>query len=152
MIGDLLTILAGVLVLIGAAFTAIAGIGILRLPDLFTRMHAASKAGSVGVGLILMALALVANETAEALRAIAAILFFLLTTPISAHLLAKAAYAAGYPLWKGSVLDEMPDDARIRRPVASGKRDRGTQEPAARPDATKAGLAKSVPSPEPRLP
>ncbi|GGD27146.1 monovalent cation/H(+) antiporter subunit G [Aureimonas glaciei] len=154
MIGDLLTILAGVLVLAGAAFAAIAGVGILRLPDLFTRMHAASKAGSVGVGLMLLALALVANETAEALRAIAAILFFLLTTPISAHLLAKAAYAAGYPLWKGSVLDEMPLGARLRRPGSADDRDRGDQETLAisRPEATKQGLAKSASSSEPRLP
>ena len=139
MIRDLVMIIAGVLVLAGAGFTAIAAIGILRLPDLFTRMHAASKAGSVGVGLMLLALALVAAQTAEALRAVAAILFFLLTTPISAHLLAKAAYAAGYPLWKGSVLDEMPPEARIRRPVSDNIVDVEDHESGAtsRPVATK---------------
>ncbi|BDA85985.1 hypothetical protein Sa4125_35270 [Aureimonas sp. SA4125] len=149
MIGDIVTILAGVLVIVGAGFTAIAAIGILRLPDLFTRMHAASKAGSVGVGLMLLALALVADQTAEALRAVAAILFFILTTPISAHLLAKAAYAAGYPLWKGSVLDEMPPEARLRNAVDQDADARGTSQ---RPVATKAGLAKSAESLRPRLP
>ena len=109
MIHSLLTILAGLLILGGSAFAAIAAFGILRLPDIYTRMHAASKAGSVGSGMALLALALVSDTGAEALRALAAIAFFLLTAPLSAHLLAKAAYAVGYKLWPGSVLDEMPE-------------------------------------------
>ena len=108
MIAATLSILAGLLILAGSAFAAIAAFGILRLPDLYTRMHAASKAGSVGSGMMLLALALVSHSGPEALRAIAAIAFFLLTAPLSAHLLAKAAYAVGYNLWPGSVLDEMP--------------------------------------------
>ncbi|MAU94460.1 MAG: Na+/H+ antiporter subunit G [Fulvimarina sp.] len=111
MIDTVLTILAGLLVVAGSAFAAVAALGILRLPDIYTRMHAASKAGSVGSGMMLLALALVANSGPEALRAIAAIAFFLLTAPLSAHLLAKAAYAVGYKLWPGSVLDEMPQIA-----------------------------------------
>ncbi len=54
-----------------------------------------------------MALAIVSVQTAEVLRAIAAIVFFFLTAPIAAHLLGKAAYSAGYRMWSGSVLDEM---------------------------------------------
>ncbi|MBP0617249.1 monovalent cation/H(+) antiporter subunit G [Jiella mangrovi] len=109
MIGAILTIFAGLLILGGSAFAAIAAFGILRLPDLYTRMHAASKAGSVGSGMALLALALVSDSSPEALRAIAAIAFFLLTAPLSAHLLAKAAYTVGYRMWPGSVLDEMPE-------------------------------------------
>ncbi|MCE7028903.1 monovalent cation/H(+) antiporter subunit G [Jiella avicenniae] len=108
MIAATLSILAGLLIVAGSAFAAVAAFGILRLPDLYTRMHAASKAGSVGSGMMLLALALVSHSGPEALRAIAAIAFFLLTAPLSAHLLAKASYAVGYRLWPGSVLDEMP--------------------------------------------
>lgn len=108
MIEATLSIFAGLLILVGSAFAAIAALGLLRLPDIYTRMHAASKAGAVGSGMALLALALVSQSGAEALRAIAAIAFFLLTAPLSAHLLAKAAYAVGYNLWPGSVLDEMP--------------------------------------------
>lgn len=115
MIADIATILAGLLLLAGSAFTAIAAFGILRLPDLYTRMHAASKAGSVGAGLALLALAIVAATPAESLRAVAAVFFFLLTTPISAHLLAKAAHAVGYPLGKESVRDDMADRVKPRR-------------------------------------
>ncbi|TWG99287.1 multicomponent Na+:H+ antiporter subunit G [Mesorhizobium sp. J18] len=99
--------LAGALIIIGALFTLIASIGLLRLPDLYTRMHAASKAGTVGSGLMLVALAVYSDDLAITTRAIAGIVFFLLTAPISAHLLAKAAYAAGYRMWDKSVCDEM---------------------------------------------
>ncbi|ALN72674.1 MULTISPECIES: monovalent cation/H(+) antiporter subunit G [unclassified Aureimonas] len=103
-------ILAGIFVVMGALFALVASIGILRLPDFYTRIHAASKAGTVGSVLALVALAIVSVQTAEVLRAIAAIVFFFLTAPISAHLLGKAAYSAGYRMWSGSVLDEMDED------------------------------------------
>lgn len=102
-------LITGVLMIIGASFTLAAAIGLLRLPDLYTRMHAASKAGTLGSGVMLIALAIFANDQAIVTRAIAAVVFFLLTAPISAHLLAKAAYAAGYRLWDNSLHDEMAD-------------------------------------------
>ncbi len=108
-------ILAGLFVVMGAGFALVAAIGILRLPDFYTRIHAASKAGTVGSVLALVALAIVSVETAEILRAIAAIVFFFLTAPISAHLLGKAAYSAGYHMWEGSVLDEMPNGPSLPR-------------------------------------
>lgn len=103
----IINLLVGSLLLIGSAFALVAAIGLLRLPDLYTRMHAASKAGTLGSGLVLVALAIFTDDTAIATRAIAAIVFFLLTAPLSAHLLAKAAYAAGYRLWDQSVHDDM---------------------------------------------
>ena len=108
MIGDVATIIASLLIIAGSAFAAVAALGLLRLPDLYTRMHAASKAGSVGSAMMLIALAFMSTDLAEILRAIAAVAFFLLTAPIGAHLLAKAAYSVGYGLWPQSVLDEMP--------------------------------------------
>lgn len=99
--------LAGILLIIGAFFTFAAAVGLLRLPDVYSRMHAASKAGTMGSGLMLIALALNADDFGTATRAIAGVVFFLLTAPISAHLLAMASYKVGYKLWKGSVVDEM---------------------------------------------
>ncbi|PWK75766.1 monovalent cation/H(+) antiporter subunit G [Aminobacter sp. AP02] len=98
---------AGTLVVIGALFALTASIGLLRLPDIYTRMHAASKAGTVGSCLMLIGLAVHIGESATALRALAGVLFLLLTAPISAHLLAKAAYSAGYRMWGGSVSDDL---------------------------------------------
>lgn len=96
MIYELVSYLAGVMVLVGATFSFLAVVGLLRLPDLYTRMHAASKAGTVGSGLCLIAVALVSLDGAVALRAVVALTFLMLTAPVSAHLLARAAYIAGF--------------------------------------------------------
>jgi multicomponent Na+:H+ antiporter subunit G len=99
--------LGAVLMVVGALFGAIAGLGVLRLPDLFTRMHSASKAGAVGAGLVLLAIAIVGFDASIALRAVLGILFLLLTTPLSAHLLARAAYHAGIRPLTNASLNEM---------------------------------------------
>lgn len=116
-------IVAGLLVVVGAFFALAAAIGILRLPDLYTRMHAASKAGTLGSGLLLLALALDADDLGIATRAFAGVLFLLLTAPISAHLLARAAYLAGLRPWSGTHMDDMaelyPD---LENPVDEGSK------------------------------
>ncbi len=106
----LLTILTAVLILGGAAFSLVASLGLVRLPDLFTRMHAASKAGTVGSGLLLLAAGLHAGDLAIFFRALAGFLFFILTAPISAHLLARAAHQVGYCLHSSTVIDELRRD------------------------------------------
>ena len=88
--------LIGGLCLIGAFFVLVAAIGVLRLNDLYMRMHAASKAGTLGSGVLLIALAFYSEDAAVVLRALAGVVFFLLTAPISAHLLARASYIVGY--------------------------------------------------------
>ncbi|MBN9671139.1 monovalent cation/H(+) antiporter subunit G [Roseibium aggregatum] len=89
-------IVTGVMLIVGAMFALVASLGLIRLKDVYMRMHAASKAGTLGSGVMLLALAVHASDLAVVTRALAGVVFFLLTAPISAHLLAKAAYAAGY--------------------------------------------------------
>ena len=88
-------ILVGIVIVVGSMFSLIASIGLLRLQDLYLRMHAASKAGTLGSGLMLFALAIYAAELSVLTRALAGVTFFLLTAPVSAHLLARAAYLRG---------------------------------------------------------
>ncbi|MEO0544389.1 MAG: monovalent cation/H(+) antiporter subunit G [Pseudomonadota bacterium] len=107
MLENIALIVSGTLVLVGSFFGLAAAIGLWRFPDIYTRMHSASKAGTLGSGLLLIAIAVHDGETSTVLRASAGVLFFLLTAPISAHLLAKAAYTVGYKLDKRSVRDEM---------------------------------------------
>ena len=107
MIAELLRYFAGVLLLIGSAFSFLAALGILRLPDLYTRMHAAAKAGTMGSGVMLIAIALVAFDGAVALRAIVGVVFLVLTGPVSAHLLARAAYLAGYEPTSLTVVNDL---------------------------------------------
>jgi len=96
MIVEILQYLAGGIMIIGAIFSLLAAVGILRLPDLYTRMHAVSKAGTMGAGLMFIAIAVVSFEGAVILRAIAGFVFLFLTMPVSAHLLARAALSVGY--------------------------------------------------------
>jgi multicomponent Na+:H+ antiporter subunit G len=103
----MIEIIAGLLLIVGSFFALIASIGIIRLPDVYSRMHSASKAGTVGSGLMMIALAITAESSGTSIRAIAGVFFFILTAPIAAHLLARAAYKVGYPLWEHSVADEM---------------------------------------------
>jgi multicomponent Na+:H+ antiporter subunit G len=91
---DALRIIAALAVVIGAGFGFLAALGLVRFPDIYTRIHAASKAGVVGAGFIFLGLALMSLDLAVILRSIIAILFLLMTTPVSAHLLARSAYVA----------------------------------------------------------
>ncbi|MBB4007254.1 monovalent cation/H(+) antiporter subunit G [Allorhizobium taibaishanense] len=104
-------ILTSVLILSGSFFAVIAAIGLNRLPDLLTRMHAASKAGTVGSGLLLLAIGIDSGSLSVFARSACGFFFFVLTAPVSAHLLARAARHVGYPLAQASVLDEMSNGA-----------------------------------------
>jgi multicomponent Na+:H+ antiporter subunit G len=106
MIEALQDVIAGLLILAGSVFSLTAALGLIRLPDLYTRMHAASKAGTLGSCVMLIALAVFAGDLAIATRALGGVAFFLLTAPVSTHLLARAAHASGLQLWAGSVIDD----------------------------------------------
>ena len=103
----MIEIISGLTIVIGAGFCLVAALGILRFPDLYTRMHSASKAGTLGAGVMLLAIAISSGAPDVVTRAIAGFLFLLLTAPIAAHLLARAAYVAGYPPWEGTQIDEL---------------------------------------------
>lgn len=106
----MLAIVVSVLLVSGALFSLTAAIGINRLPDIYTRMHAASKAGTVGSGLLLLAVGLHSQELPVLARAIAGFLFVVLTAPVSAHLLAKASHRVGYRLTSFTVRDDLEAD------------------------------------------
>jgi multicomponent Na+:H+ antiporter subunit G len=107
MIADIATYIGCLLLVLGAAFSLIAAIGVVRLPDLYTRMHAASKAGAVGGGIVLLAVAIMCFDGGIATRAVVGIGFLLLTTPLSAHLLARASYQSDDKSRSKLVIDEL---------------------------------------------
>lgn len=86
----MLEYITGSLLLLGGFFSVIAAVGMVRLPDLLTRMHASTKAGTLAGTLILIAVALWFGETSVTVRAVLAILFLLLTAPIGAHMIGRA--------------------------------------------------------------
>jgi len=77
-------LLVSFLLILGAAFMVLASIGVLRLPDLPTRMHATTKAGALGAMLIMASVAFHFGDSTVAARAIAIVVFIFLTAPIAA--------------------------------------------------------------------
>lgn len=117
----LLSLLTALLVIVGAVFAALAGVGVVRMPDVYIRMHSATKAGTLGAGLILVASAVHFFDLGVSLRVLAAFSFMVLTAPVAAHMIGRAAYRSGVPLWEKSVVDEwaLNDGPRAR----SGRRE-----------------------------
>lgn len=107
MIESIMPILVAAIVVAGALFTLLAAAGLARFPDVYTRMHAASKAGTVGSGLMLVAVGVHSGDLAILVRALAGFVFFILTAPIAAHLIAKAAHQVGYRLDPSAVRDDL---------------------------------------------
>ncbi|MCP4062430.1 MAG: monovalent cation/H(+) antiporter subunit G [Gammaproteobacteria bacterium] len=100
-------LLVSFLLILGAAFMVLASIGVLRLPDLPTRMHATTKAGALGAMLIMASVAFHFGDSTVAARAIAIVVFIFLTAPIAAHVIGRAGYFTGIELWEGTVKDEL---------------------------------------------
>jgi multicomponent Na+:H+ antiporter subunit G len=98
-----------VVALLGIALMVVAGIGLLRMPDLLTRMHASSKAGTLGAILVLVAVALHFGNAAITVRVIVVCAFLLLTAPIASHVIARAAYRTGVPMSRETVVDELQE-------------------------------------------
>ena len=90
-------IVAAVLLVIGVTFIVIASLGVARLPDVFQRMHAATKAGGLGTSLVVLGV-LVAGGIARPLTGVLTIVFMLLTLSVASQLLARAAYLSGVPI------------------------------------------------------
>lgn len=104
----LLDVVDSILILLGAFFMLVAAIGIIRMPDLLIRMHAATKAGTLGAALLLIGVAIHFGETSVTLRAVSIVVFLFLTAPIAAHMIGRAAYCEGeVKLWDRTVVDEL---------------------------------------------
>jgi len=101
--------IAAALLLVGSVFCLVAAVGMLRLPDTLIRMHAATKAGTLGAGCILAAEALMAADLGTTLKVAAVIVFLLLTAPVGAHLIGRAAYHRGIRLFEKTWIDELGD-------------------------------------------
>lgn len=96
------------LILIGAIFTFIGSLGLIRLKDLYTRLHGPTKATTLGVGSLLIASAVYfsTRDAGISLHEILIVLFLFITAPVSAHMLAKAAIHLGL-----DTLAELPEES-----------------------------------------
>lgn len=101
---------AAVLIAVGSFFSLIAAIGILRMPDVYMRIQASTKATTLGVSSIIVAAALMLDAPDAGARAMLIVALLLLTAPVAAHMIGRAAYADGVPLWSATETDEMQED------------------------------------------
>jgi multicomponent Na+:H+ antiporter subunit G len=93
-------VVSGLLLAVGALFVLSGGVGLLRFPDFYTRIHAAGVTDSAGAGLILLGLLLRADAWDTAVRLLIILLFLALTSPTATHILAHAARRDGVPVWR----------------------------------------------------
>ncbi len=103
-----------IFLIIGAAFMLISALGVVRMPDLYLRMSASTKSSTLGVSAILIATAFFFNDLSISSRVIAIITFLLLTAPVAAHMMGRAAYSTGVKLWAGTHHDDLKDRYKKR--------------------------------------
>lgn len=106
----MIEVVVSALLLAGAAFMLLAAVGIVRLPDLPTRMHASTKAGAMGAIFTMGAVAFYFSDSVVFARALAIVVFILITSPIAAHVIGRAGYFTGTPLWSGTIKDELREN------------------------------------------
>jgi multicomponent Na+:H+ antiporter subunit G len=113
--------LIGFFILVGALLCLIAMFGVIRLPDVYTRNHAASKAATLGVMSILLGtfLYFYFYEGHFNSRVILGIVFLFMTAPVSGHLINRAAYNSGVKIWDKSVRDDLKEYNQKKRNKSS---------------------------------
>jgi len=118
----MIDVLLAIISTAGALSILFASIGILRMPDFYLRLSVTVKASTLGVGLLLICAAIMFPDTSVTTKAIAIIFFLVITAPIAAHMIGRAAYFTGTPLWKGTVVDELGNDPLSRDSDSSADR------------------------------
>lgn len=121
-VDTVLDVVAAVLMLSGAAIAVIAAIGLHRMPDVYARMHVATKPATLGIALSLAGAALRADHASTATKLVLAIVFQLVTTPVAGHLLGRAAHAARVPQSEYTFVDELarPTGSPTGSPTGAG--------------------------------
>jgi multicomponent Na+:H+ antiporter subunit G len=101
--------LIAVTLLGGSFFILLAALGVLRFPDMFTRMHAAAKASTFGTGLMLLGTIFYFRSWTIVIESLLITVFIFLTVPVASHLIGRAAYHMNIKMWDKSIIDEWHD-------------------------------------------
>jgi multicomponent Na+:H+ antiporter subunit G len=106
----LLDIVAAFLVLSGAGFALLAALGLWRFDDLFSRIHAATKAITLSMLLVVAAAALRMETSGDVLKLVLAALLQVISAPVAGHMLGRASYSAGTKLTRHMLMDHLDED------------------------------------------
>ena len=101
-----LSVISGIFVVTGAFFIFIAGVGVVRFPDIYTRMHAVSKSMSLGIGSILVAAIIEFSTLSVGIKSALTVLFLFLTIPVGSQIISYVAYRRNEKLWQHTRIDE----------------------------------------------
>ncbi len=102
-----------VLIIVGVMFDIFGCIGLVRFPDVYNRLQAATKCVTLGTLLLLLGVAVRSGVGPTAAKALLCAVFILITSPTAAHAIAKGAYASGIRLWPGSVVDHYANNDHV---------------------------------------
>lgn len=100
-----------ILMFIGGLFNLFGCIGLVRLPDVYNRLQAATKCVTLGTCFILLGV-IISGPLSASLKGFLCIIFILITSPTAAHALSRASLKAGIKLWEGSVVNKMEEDKK----------------------------------------
>jgi len=103
-------IIGFVFIAVGLAFDLFGCLGLVRLPDVYNRLQAATKCVTLGTCSILFGTFLMVGFTAQGMKMLLCITFLLLTNPVAAHAIARGAHRSGVKLWEGSIVDRYAED------------------------------------------
>ncbi|MFH1836885.1 MAG: monovalent cation/H(+) antiporter subunit G [Candidatus Omnitrophota bacterium] len=106
----MINIIGLVFISLGLAFDVLGCLGLVRLPDVYSRLQAATKSITLGTCSILFGTFLIVGVTAGGLKALLCIVFIFLTSPVAAHAVARGAHRSGAKLWDKSVIDKYAED------------------------------------------
>ncbi|AQS55456.1 monovalent cation/H(+) antiporter subunit G [Novibacillus thermophilus] len=111
---SLIDLIVSGLIVVGVVFTFFGTVGLLRFPDIYTRMHAVTKSSTLGIMCILLGCMtyFMAEHGVVSVKLLLGIVFLFLTAPVGAHMISRAAYRTGVPLWEHSVQDDLADDGK----------------------------------------
>ncbi len=102
----MIDIIGYILIIIGVLFDVFGCIGLVRFPDVYNRLQAATKCVTLGTIMLLLGVALICGSGPTSAKAVICAVFVLITSPTAAHAIAKGAYASGVKLWENSVVDK----------------------------------------------
>lgn len=102
-----MNIFSQILIFVGAFFMFVAALGVFRLPDLYMRLHANTKSATFGTFFLLLGAAIHFWDFSITARAVAIMIFLFATAPAAGHMIGRAAYISGAPLWEGTLSDDL---------------------------------------------
>jgi multicomponent Na+:H+ antiporter subunit G len=104
-----LDVISSVLLLGGVTLAVLAGLGLVRFPDVFSRMHAATKPATLGLLMVTVGAALQQDDRSDVTKLLLVAAFQFLTAPVAAHMIGRAAYRSGIGDLDELVVDELKD-------------------------------------------